>query len=67
MINLDLLTMVYSTHRNLDDNIGLFSFVSWGRKEDPTKKDLSMQTYLTPELYSNPPLCDYDCSRLIII
>lgn len=25
-----------------------------GRKEDPTKRDLSLQFYVTPELYTTP-------------
>ncbi|KAG6010753.1 hypothetical protein E4U21_004141 [Claviceps maximensis] len=42
------------THRSLDEKTGLFTFISVGRKEDPTKKDLSMQIYLAPELYASP-------------
>ncbi|KAG5977056.1 hypothetical protein E4U55_007076 [Claviceps digitariae] len=42
------------THRSLDQKTGLFTFISIGRKEDPTKKDLSMQLYLAPELYASP-------------
>jgi hypothetical protein len=41
-----------STHRKLADAAGIFTGI--GRKEDPTKKDLGIQVYLTPELYENP-------------
>ncbi|KAI0971262.1 aromatic prenyltransferase [Xylaria arbuscula] len=47
------LASVFS-HRRPEEKTGLFTFISVGRKEDPTKKDLSMQIYLTPELYSYP-------------
>lgn len=43
-----------STHRKLDEKTGIFTFIGIGRKEDPTKKDLSIQVYLTPELYETP-------------
>ncbi|OAG11210.1 aromatic prenyltransferase [Paraphaeosphaeria sporulosa] len=42
------------THRNLSDDTGIFTFLGIGRKEDPSKKDLSMQCYVTGELYRNP-------------
>ncbi|KAG6066696.1 hypothetical protein E4U32_005494 [Claviceps aff. humidiphila group G2b] len=42
------------THRSLDEKTGLFTFICLGRKEDPTKNDLSMQIYLAPELYATP-------------
>jgi hypothetical protein len=43
-----------STHRELAEKTGIFTFIGIGRKEDPTKKDLSIQVYVTPELYLNP-------------
>lgn len=42
------------THRKLEEKTGIFTFIGIGRKEDPTKKDLSIQVYVTPELYVNP-------------
>ncbi|KAE8367014.1 hypothetical protein BDV27DRAFT_82297 [Aspergillus caelatus] len=42
------------THRNLSDTKGIFTFLGIGRKEDPTKKELSMQVYVTGELYTTP-------------
>lgn len=51
---LTLLTGIYSTHRKLEEKTGIFTFIGIGRKEDPTKKDLSIQVYVTPELYQNP-------------
>jgi hypothetical protein len=38
-----------STHRSLEDRTGIFTFVGIGRKE--TTPSLSIQTYLTSELY----------------
>lgn len=43
-----------SSHRRLEEKTGIFTFIGIGRKEDPTKKDLSIQVYLTPELYETP-------------
>ena len=43
-----------STHRKLDEKTGIFTFIGIGRKEDPTKKDLSIQAYVSPELYETP-------------
>ncbi|KAH9210396.1 aromatic prenyltransferase [Leptodontidium sp. 2 PMI_412] len=42
------------THRKLEQKTGIFTFIGIGRKDDPTKKDLSIQVYLTPELYETP-------------
>ncbi|KAE8373925.1 aromatic prenyltransferase [Aspergillus bertholletiae] len=42
------------THRNLSDKKGIFTFLGIGRKEDPTKQQLSMQVYVTGELYATP-------------
>ncbi|KAJ5749140.1 uncharacterized protein N7511_010836 [Penicillium nucicola] len=42
------------THRKLEEKAGIFTFIGIGRKEDPTKKDLSIQVYMTPELYRDP-------------
>ncbi|OTA83738.1 hypothetical protein M434DRAFT_400630 [Hypoxylon sp. CO27-5] len=42
------------THRKLEDKPGIFSFIGLGRKEDSTKKGLSLQVYITPELYETP-------------
>jgi DMATS type aromatic prenyltransferase len=38
------------THRGLDEKAGIFTFIGLARK-NPTKPDLSIQTYLCPELY----------------
>ncbi|KUJ21270.1 aromatic prenyltransferase [Mollisia scopiformis] len=38
------------THRKLEEKAGIFTFIGLARK-DPTKEDLSIQTYLCPELY----------------
>lgn len=38
------------THRALDEKAGIFTFIGLARK-DPAKRELSMQTYLCPELY----------------
>ena len=43
-----------STHRTLDAETGIFTFIGIGRKEDANKKGLSMQVYMTPELYKTP-------------
>lgn len=43
-----------STHRDLKTKTGIFTFIGIGRKEDPTKKELSIQVYMTPELYLTP-------------
>ena len=43
-----------STHRKLEEKTGIFTFIGIGRKEDPTKKNLSIQVYLSPELYETP-------------
>ncbi|KAG0153492.1 hypothetical protein PDIDSM_2144 [Penicillium digitatum] len=40
------------THRELHKKTGIFTFLGLGRKEDPAKRDLSMQIYVTGELYS---------------
>lgn len=45
-----------STHRKLTEKTGIFTFIGIGRKEDPKKKDLSIQVYVSPELYENPRL-----------
>lgn len=45
-----------STHRRLNEEKGIFTFIGIGRKEDPTKKCLGMQVYMTPELYKTPRL-----------
>ena len=45
-----------STHRKLNEENGIFTFIGNGRKEDPTKKYLGMQVYMTPELYKIPRL-----------
>ncbi|KAJ6783323.1 hypothetical protein PWT90_02558 [Aphanocladium album] len=42
------------THRRLSERTGICSFMGIGRKEDPTKRDLSLQFYVTPELYTTP-------------
>ncbi|KAI1389671.1 aromatic prenyltransferase [Hypoxylon trugodes] len=44
------------THRKLEEKVGIFTFVGLGRKEssDPSKAGLSLQVYLTPELYETP-------------
>ncbi|PGG97988.1 hypothetical protein AJ80_09610 [Polytolypa hystricis UAMH7299] len=42
------------THRDFAEKTGIFTFIGIGRKEDPTNKDLSIQVYVTPELYINP-------------
>ncbi|KAF2202639.1 aromatic prenyltransferase [Delitschia confertaspora ATCC 74209] len=42
------------THRKLEEKPGILTFIGIGRKEDPTKKDLSLQCYVSPELYENP-------------
>lgn len=44
------------THRKLDEKTGIFTFIGIGRKEDPSKKDLSVQVYVSPELYQTPRL-----------
>ncbi|KAJ5701268.1 hypothetical protein N7488_008816 [Penicillium malachiteum] len=41
-------------HRKLEETTGIFTFIGIGRKEDPTKKELSIQVYMTPELYRTP-------------
>ncbi|KAI0204041.1 aromatic prenyltransferase [Astrocystis sublimbata] len=41
------------THRSLGEKTGIMTFLGIGRKEDPSKKDLSLQVYVTPELYLN--------------
>jgi hypothetical protein len=43
-----------STHRKLEEKTGIFTFIGIGRKEDPAKKQLSIQVYVSPELYANP-------------
>lgn len=53
---IDELIDVNSTHRGLSEDKGIFTFLGIGRKEDPTKRDLSMQVYVTGELYRNPRL-----------
>jgi hypothetical protein len=53
------------THQGLHEKKGSFTFLGLGRKEDPTKKELSMQIYVTGELYSTPrpgPKYDTQCS-----
>ncbi|KAI1161005.1 aromatic prenyltransferase [Nemania serpens] len=52
-------------HRSLEEKTGLFTFISVGRKEDPTKKDLSMQIYLTPELYAHPRRLDDESTATV--
>ncbi|KOS19523.1 Tryptophan dimethylallyltransferase [Escovopsis weberi] len=42
------------THRKLEEGNGIVTFFAIGRKEDPVKKGLSVQTYLTSELYDRP-------------
>ncbi|RLL97902.1 hypothetical protein CFD26_105210 [Aspergillus turcosus] len=42
------------THRSLTEQTGIFTFLGLGRKENPTKKELSMQVYVTGELYTTP-------------
>jgi DMATS type aromatic prenyltransferase len=42
----------YSSHRRLDEKPGIFTFIGIGRKEGST--DLSVQAYVTPELYETP-------------
>ena len=42
-----------STHRQLTEKTGIFTFIGIGRKEDAKKKDLSIQIYVSPELYEN--------------
>ncbi|KAF3766665.1 aromatic prenyltransferase [Cryphonectria parasitica EP155] len=48
----DLVTKAF-THRSLDKKSGIFTFIGLARK-NPTKPDLSIQTYLCPELYHSP-------------
>lgn len=43
-----------STHRKLEEKTGIFTFIGIGKKGDPTKTDLSIQVYLSPELYDIP-------------
>jgi hypothetical protein len=49
-----------STHRPLTEKTGIFTFIGIGRKEDPRKKDLSIQVYVSPELYENPRLSEIE-------
>ncbi|KAL9082307.1 MAG: hypothetical protein Q9165_008919 [Trypethelium subeluteriae] len=44
------------THRKLEEKTGIFTFIGLGRKEGPSKKELSLQAYVSPELYENPRL-----------
>ena len=41
-----------STYRRLDEKPGIFTFIGIGRKEGSA--DLSLQVYVTPELYETP-------------
>lgn len=43
-----------STYRNLDEKPGIFTFIGIGRKEGIDDRALSLQVYVTPELYENP-------------
>ena len=54
-----LLTKYNSIHRKLDEKTGIFTFIAIGRKEDSNKKDLSIQVYVSPELYENPRYKSY--------
>ncbi|KAL4744591.1 tryptophan dimethylallyltransferase-domain-containing protein [Aspergillus terricola var. indicus] len=42
------------THRRLNDKTGIYTFLGLGRKEDHSKKGLSMQIYVTGELPLRP-------------
>ncbi|KAK2608292.1 hypothetical protein N8I77_006910 [Diaporthe amygdali] len=42
------------TYRNLDEKPGIFTFIGIGRKEGIDDRALSLQVYVTPELYENP-------------
>ncbi|RYP62758.1 hypothetical protein DL770_009539 [Monosporascus sp. CRB-9-2] len=44
------------THRRLDEKPGIFTFIGIGRKEGFDKEGLSLQVYVTPELYETPRL-----------
>lgn len=43
-----------SKYRNLDEKPGIFTFIGIGRKEGIDDRALSLQVYVTPELYENP-------------
>ncbi|RYP59318.1 hypothetical protein DL769_008582 [Monosporascus sp. CRB-8-3] len=42
------------THRRLDEKPGIFTFIGIGRKEGSGAESLSLQIYVTPELYETP-------------
>ncbi|CZT12199.1 uncharacterized protein RAG0_16114 [Rhynchosporium agropyri] len=42
------------TYRGLDEKPGIFTFIGIGRKEGLDDRALSLQVYVTPELYENP-------------
>ncbi|KIW87577.1 uncharacterized protein Z519_11902 [Cladophialophora bantiana CBS 173.52] len=42
------------THRALDERTGIFTFIGIGPKGDPTQSQLTIQAYVTPELYIQP-------------
>lgn len=46
--------MKSSTHRRLDEKPGIFTFIGIGRKEESSTGGLSLQVYVTPELYETP-------------
>lgn len=45
-----------SPHRKLEDKNGIFTFVTFGRKEGGSKMGSSLGIYMTPELYETPRL-----------
>lgn len=50
----DLADIFDSTYRSLDEKPGIFTFIGFGRKEGLDDRALSLQVYVTPELYENP-------------
>lgn len=54
MATAHLTDMSDSTYRSLDEKPGIFTFIGFGRKEGLDDRALSLQVYVTPELYENP-------------
>lgn len=54
MATTNLTNIPNSKYRNLDEKPGIFTFIGFGRKEGVDDRALSLQVYVTPELYENP-------------
>jgi DMATS type aromatic prenyltransferase len=49
-----LIHLNHSDYRRLDEKPGIFTFLGVGRKESDDDSGMTLQVYVTPELYENP-------------